>query len=44
MDTVADIRVAKKILHWEPYISLETGLLRMLEYHRNLLSSKKGTH
>jgi nucleoside-diphosphate-sugar epimerase len=44
MDTVADIRVAKKILHWEPDISLETGLLRMLEYHRNLLSSQKGTH
>lgn len=40
MDTVADISLAKKLLRWEPNISIESGLLRMLQYHRNLLSSK----
>lgn len=44
MDTVADIRLAKKLLDWEPLISLESGLQRMLQYSHNQLSLKKTTH
>lgn len=44
MDTVADIRIAKKLLDWEPLISLESGLQRMLQYYHNQLSLKKTTH
>lgn len=31
MNTVADIRLAKEVLQWQPYISMEEGLRRLLQ-------------
>lgn len=36
MDTVADISEAKKLLHWQPNTSLETGLRRMIAHYQSL--------
>lgn len=35
-----DISLAKKVLNWEPLISLEEGLQRMIEYYTPLLQLK----
>ena len=36
-----DISRAKEILNWEPKISLEEGLVRMIEYHKSEIRSQK---
>lgn len=35
-----DIRLAKKILDWEPTISVDEGLKKTIEYFRNFLTNK----
>jgi nucleoside-diphosphate-sugar epimerase len=35
MDTVADIRLANQLLQWQPAVSIETGLQRMLQQFRS---------
>lgn len=36
-----DISLAKKVLNWEPIVSLEEGLQRMIEYYTPLLQPQK---
>ena len=36
-----DITLAKKLLHWEPKVSLENGLLRVAGYFRVLLKERR---
>lgn len=36
-----DITRAKQILKWDPKVSLEDGLIKMIEYYRSLLQIKK---
>jgi nucleoside-diphosphate-sugar epimerase len=35
-----DIGKAKRLLHWEPKIDLETGLRRSLEYFRQAVAAE----
>ena len=35
-----DITRAKEILKWEPKISLEEGLMKMIEYYKSILQIK----
>ncbi len=35
LQRLPDIRLAKKLLNWEPKISLDSGLLRTIEYFKN---------
>ena len=37
----ADITKAKELLEWEPKVSLEDGLEKMIEYVKNCLSPNK---
>ena len=36
-----DISLAKQILKWEPKISLEDGLIKMIEYYKSILQFQK---
>ena len=36
MELYADINLAKKLLHWEPQVSLDVGLKKTIEYYKAL--------
>lgn len=36
-----DITRAKKVIRWEPKVSLEDGLIKMIEYYKSILQVKK---
>jgi len=37
MQRQPDISKAKKILHWEPKVNLEEGLIKTIEYFKNTI-------